>query len=224
MKKAISLLSGGMDSLVTLALAMQEYEVYPLHVNYGNRTGKKELHCYRKIVGHYALKGSLEVDIDYLARIGGSSLTDSSIKPEIGIPKAGEIPSSYVPFRNTHLLSIAVSYAEVLGASKIFIGAVEEDSSGYPDCTKKYIASFNELIRVGSKAGGKIEVTAPLIDLTKSAIVKKGLDLRVPFEHTWSCYVGNEKACGRCQSCYLRQKGFRDAGARDPVQYEKFGD
>ncbi len=219
MNRAISLLSGGMDSLVSLAIALKDYEVYPLHVNYRHRTEKKEFESFEKITRHYGLKKKLIADIDYLRKIGGSSLTDLSIKPESGAPVENVIPSSYVPFRNTHLLSIAVSYAEVIDAQVIFIGVVENDSSGYPDCRKDYIEQFNRLIMYGSKKNSKIKVNAPLIEMKKEEIIRKGIELNVPFEHTWSCYTENDLACGECQSCYLRLKAFEEAGISDPVKY-----
>jgi 7-cyano-7-deazaguanine synthase len=219
MKKAISLVSGGMDSLVTLAVALQKYKTYPLHVNYGQRTENKELECFRKITGFYGLSNRLEVGIDYLAKIGGSALLDKSARLEEGKPKGKVIPSSYVPFRNTHLLSIAVSWAEVIGAEKIFIGVVAPDGSGYPDCTPSYIAQFNRLLKLGAKNGKRIKVIAPLIRLTKAQIIRKGSRLGVPFQYTWSCYRSNKKACGKCQSCYLRLKGFRTACVKDPIRY-----
>ena len=220
MKKAIVLLSGGMDSSVTLALAMREHEVYPLHVNYRHKTEKRELQSFKKLVSFYRLKMPLIVDVDYLRNIGGSSLFDESIELEHGKPKAGEIPASYVPFRNTHLLAIAVSYAEVKEASSIFIGVVEQDSSGYPDCRVEYIEAFNNLVRVGSKAGDKIKVYAPLIRMNKREIVEMGAKLKVPFQYTWSCYTGNNVACGECQSCYLRLKAFAEAGVKDRIKYK----
>jgi len=220
MNKAISLLSGGMDSLVTLAIALKDHEVYPLHVNYRHRTEDKELECFKKTVSHYGLKNELIADIDYLKKIGGSSITDTKIDLEKGKPVEGEIPSSYVPFRNTHLLSIAVSYAEVIGAQSIFIGAVEPDGSGYPDCRQEYIEAFNNLVCVGSKAGEKIKVYAPLIKMDKKSIVMKGKELEVPFEFSWSCYEDGSLACGQCHSCFLRLKGFELAGIADPLNYK----
>lgn len=219
MKKAIVLLSGGMDSLVTLAVALKENEVYPLHVNYRNRTEKKELDCFEAIVAHYGLKSPLVTDIDYLRKIGGSSLTDETIEIERGWPDKTGVPSSYIPFRNTHLLSIAVSYAEVTGARSIFLGAVEDDSSGYPDCTKEYIQAFNRLVHTGSKVGEKLKVYAPLIDMDKREIVTLGSELKVPFELSWSCYESGDLACGTCHSCFLRKRAFEKASKVDPIRY-----
>lgn len=221
---AIVLVSGGMDSCVTAAIANLKYEMVFLHVRYGQRTEKKEFQCFQALADYYQVKRRLVADISYLKEIGGSCLTD----PQIEVPRADfrrrEVPVSYVPFRNTHLLSIAVSWAEVIGVQKIFIGAVEEDSSGYPDCRKIYFDAFNQLVKYGSKPGSGIEVVTPLIGMSKKEIVLKGNELKVPFHLTWSCYQGEDLACGRCDSCALRLKGFREAGMVDPLPYEKSSD
>ena len=217
---AIVLVSGGMDSCVTAAIAAQEYEMAFLHVGYGQRTQARELEAFNAIADYYGVKRRLTTDIGYLKEIGGSSLTDDSISVAGSSLENGDtIPTSYVPFRNTHLLSIAVSWAEVIGASKIFIGAVEEDSSGYPDCRKEYYREFNRLVEVGTKPETHIQVVTPLIDLGKSEIVSKGVELGAPLHLTWSCYKNTNKACGVCDSCVLRLRGFREAGVEDPVEY-----
>jgi 7-cyano-7-deazaguanine synthase len=229
-KLAIALVSGGMDSCVTAAIAAQEYELAFLHVSYGQKTQAREIKSFNKIADYYGVKQRLTTNIEYLKFIGGSSLTDENIPVSESKPTNGrmakqqlqknEIPTSYVPFRNTHLLAIAVSWAEVIGVSKVFIGAVEEDSSGYPDCRKEYYQAFNKLIKVGTKPDTHIQVVTPLIDMRKSEIVLKGIQLHAPFHLTWSCYKNNEKACGVCDSCLLRLKGFREAGVKDPIEYE----
>ena len=217
---AIVLVSGGMDSCVTAAVAVQEHEMAFLHVGYGQRTQVRELAAFNAIADYYGVTRRLMADIGYLKKIGGSSLTDDNIPvAESGLEDGDTIPTSYVPFRNTHLLSIAVSWAEVMGASKVFIGAVEEDSSGYPDCRKEYYQAFNNLVEVGTKPETHIQVITPLIDLSKSEIVLKGVELGAPLHLTWSCYKNTHKACGVCDSCILRLKGFRKAGVEDPVEY-----
>jgi 7-cyano-7-deazaguanine synthase len=236
MKKdlAVVLMSGGMDSCVTAAIANQEYRLAFLHVNYGQRTEARELQAFNEISSFYNAEKRLTVSLEHLKVIGGSSLTDANIPvPEVDTSRSvstvvspyshtlSAIPSTYVPFRNAHLLSIATSWAEVIGARKIFIGAVEEDSSGYPDCRETFYQAFNKAIEMGTKPETRIEITTPLIHMKKSEIVKKGMELGAPFHFTWSCYQNSEKACGRCESCALRLKGFREAGIKDPIPYEK---
>ena len=217
---AIVLVSGGMDSCVTAAVAAQEHEMAFLHVSYGQKTQVRELGAFNAIADYYGITRKLIADVGYLKKIGGSSLTDDSIPvTESGLEDGNTTPTSYVPFRNTHLLSIAVSWAEVIGASKIFIGAVEEDSSGYPDCRKEYYQAFNNLVEVGTKPETHIQVITPLIDMSKSEIVLEGVELGAPLHLTWSCYRNTHKACGVCDSCILRLKGFRKAGVEDPVEY-----
>jgi len=226
-KLAIVLVSGGMDSCVTAAIADQEYEMAFLHVSYGQRTQARELEAFNAIADYYSVKRILTADIGYLKEIGGSSLTDESIpvaelsldetQKEVDVEKV--IPTSYVPFRNTHLLSIAVSWAEVMGASRVFIGAVEEDSSGYPDCRKEYYRAFNQLVEVGTKPETNIQVVTPLIDMRKSEIILKGVELGAPLHLTWSCYKNTKRACGVCDSCILRLRAFEEAGVEDPVDY-----
>lgn len=216
---AIVLISGGLDSCVTAAIANEGYRLAFLHVNYGQRTEKRELKSFSDIADYYRISNRLITDISYLKHIGGSSLTDTSRQVPKGSPKSGEIPNTYVPFRNTHLIAIAVSWAEVIGAKKIFIGATEVDSSGYPDCRKRYFEAYNRLVREGTKPETEIEIVTPLISLKKGEIIKKGVQLKAPLQLTWSCYVSEDIACGRCQSCILRLEGFRSAGVVDPIPY-----
>jgi len=225
---AIVLVSGGMDSCVCAAIADREYQIAFLHVNYGQRTELRELRAFNEIADHYKVKKRLSVSLEHLKVIGGSALTDSNIPvPEADLLsmqastfKTSVIPITYVPFRNAHLLSIATSWAEVIEARKIFIGAVEEDSSGYPDCRESFYQAFNKVIEVGTKPETRVEIITPLIHLNKSEIVRKGTQLGAPLKLTWSCYQNNEKACGRCESCLLRLKGFIEAGMQDPISYE----
>ncbi|MEO8512844.1 MAG: 7-cyano-7-deazaguanine synthase QueC [Ignavibacteria bacterium] len=217
--KAIILVSGGMDSLVTAAIASKDYELSFLHLNYGQRTENRELKAFNDIAEYYSVSNKLIVDIKYLADIGGSSLTDKNIEVSIADIKSREIPTSYVPFRNANILSIAVSWAEVIGAKKIFIGAVEEDSSGYPDCREVFYNAFNEVIELGTKSDTNIVIETPIIHLKKFEIIKKGAELNAPFKLSWSCYKNEDKACGECDSCALRLKGFQLAGLVDPIDY-----
>lgn len=230
MKKdlAVVLVSGGMDSCVTAAIANEKYRSAFLHVNYGQRTEARELLAFNEIADFYEAEKRLIVSLEHLKVIGGSSLTDESVPiPCVDSSQSviqnlkSTIPSTYVPFRNAHLLSIATSWAEVIGARKIFIGAVEEDSSGYPDCRETFYQAFNKVIEMGTKPETRVEIITPLIHMKKSEIVKKGMELGAPFHITWSCYQNSEKACGRCESCALRLKGFREAGIKDPILYEK---
>ena len=208
-----------MDSLVTSAIAARENILMFLHINYGQRTEKRELKAFNDIADYYNVAGRLVISIEHLAKIGGSSLTDPNIEVRKSNPESNEIPSSYVPFRNANILSIAVSWAEVTGASKIFIGAVEEDSSGYPDCREVFYDAFNKMLELGTKPETKIKIETPLIHMKKHEIVKLGYELKSPFELSWSCYKNEEKACGECDSCILRLRGFKNAGITDPVPY-----
>lgn len=219
---AVCLVSGGMDSLVTAAIANEAHEHLAfLHLNYGQKTEKKELECFNKIADHYHVDKTLRkvIDVTFLKQIGGSSLTDDGIDVKKFHGDSDLIPDSYVPFRNTHIISMAVSWAEILGAKKIYIGAVYEDSSGYPDCRPSYYEAINNLIKQGTKKGD-IEVITPVIYLKKDEIVKKALSLKAPLEFTWSCYAKEDKACGVCDSCALRLRGFQKAGLEDPISYE----
>jgi 7-cyano-7-deazaguanine synthase len=219
--RAVVCLSGGMDSAVCAALAVRNFDAYALHFGYGQRTEGRELRSARNVAQALNFRGFLHLEIDLFRRIGGSALTD----PSIEVPKApqhepiGEsIPVTYVPFRNAHFLSAAVSWGEVLGARTIFIGAVEQDSSGYPDCRPAYYQAFRQLIRTGTR-DGDIEIRTPLIHLRKREIVALGLELKAPFNLTWSCYSGEAEACGECDSCVLRLRAFREAGTPDPIPY-----
>jgi len=217
---AVVLVSGGMDSCVTAAMANEHYRLACLHVNYGQRTEARELRAFHELAEHYQAEKRLVVSIEHLKVIGGSALTDINIPvPEVGSSQSA-IPSTYVPFRNAHLLAIAVSWSEVIGANRIYIGAVEEDSSGYPDCREVFYQAFNKVIETGTRPDTRAEIITPLIHMNKSAIVKKGAELGAPFHLTWSCYQNSERACGRCESCALRLKGFREAGVKDPIPYE----
>ncbi len=219
--KAVLLLSGGMDSLVTTAIALLEgHDLAAMHDNYGQRTWQKELATYRSIAGHYGITERLEVNADFLGLIGGSSLTDHSM-PVAGADLRGSgIPTSYVPFRNACFLSMAVSWSEVIGADRIFIGAVEEDSSGYPDCRRVFYDAFNRVIELGTKPETGITILTPLIAMQKAEIVMKGMELGAPFEHSWSCYRSEGRACGVCDSCARRLRAFELQGIRDPIDYE----
>ncbi len=217
--KSIVLVSGGLDSAVAASVAASKGPAAFLHVNYGQRTEGKELECFHALSDFFGVKEKLVADIGYLREIGGSALTDRSIDVPVGGVDNKEIPPTYVPFRNAHLLSIAVSWAEVLGAEKIFIGAVEEDSSGYPDCRETFFRDFERAVSSGTRPGTKIKIETPLIHMTKPGIVRKGVELNTPFHLTWSCYKDERVACGRCDSCLLRLRGFREAGVQDPITY-----
>lgn len=217
--ESIVLVSGGMDSLVTAAIAHLQYNIAFLHLNYGHRTEKRELRAFNDIADYYKVKQKLVANVEYLSQIGGSSLTDNKIEVRKNDLNYKGIPTSYVPFRNANILSIAVSWAEVIGASKIFIGAVEEDSSGYPDCREIFYGAFNRVIEFGTKPETNIKIETPIIHLKKFEIVKKGAELGAPFELSWSCYKNEDKACGECDSCALRLRGFQLAGIADPIQY-----
>jgi 7-cyano-7-deazaguanine synthase len=217
--KAVVLMSGGMDSCVTAAIAARDYEITALHASYGQRTERRELQCFHAIADHFGVERRLAVRLDHFRAIGGSSLTDSSLTIRDADLASQEIPNTYVPFRNAHFLSIATSWAEVLGARKIFIGAVWEDSSGYPDCRPEYYEAFNRVIRAGTKPSTDITIETPLIHLSKQEIVKKGVELNAPFHLTWSCYKDSDAACGICDSCALRLRAFQEAGIDDPITY-----
>jgi 7-cyano-7-deazaguanine synthase len=221
-RRAVLCLSGGMDSCVCAALAARDYDVYALHFSYGQRTESRELRAATEIARLTGAKDFLPLKIDLFRRIGGSALTDKKIDvpaaPANSAAIGGEIPVTYVPFRNAHFLSAAVSWAEVLGARAVMIGAVEQDSSGYPDCRPAYYAAFNQLIREGTRHG-KIHVETPLIHKRKQEIVRMGVELGAPFHVSWSCYSGEDEACGVCESCVLRLRAFREAGAQDPIPY-----
>ena len=221
MADAIVLVSGGMDSAVTSAIAHEKsYRLAMLHVNYGQRTERRELRAFNDLADHYKVPHDRRMvcSIAHLTAIGGSSLTDPNLPVTPADLESTDIPTSYVPFRNAHLLSIAVSWAEVIRASRIFIGAVFEDSSGYPDCRPEYYAAFNEVIRLGT-ADGTIRIETPIIRMTKDDIVRRGTELGAPLNLTWSCYQREDIACGECDSCALRLRGFARAGLPDPIPY-----
>jgi len=216
--RAVVLLSGGMDSCVCAALAVRNFDTAAVHVSYGQRTEERERRAFLRICDRLQIHQRLLVRNDALRAIGGSALTDEKIPvPESHLMACG-IPVTYVPFRNAHFLSVAVSWAEVLDAEKVYIGAVEQDSSGYPDCCPAYYRAFNEVVRTGTKEG-RIEIVTPLIGMRKAEIVTLGLELGAPFDLTWSCYSREDRACGACDSCVLRQRAFREAGVADPIPY-----
>lgn len=225
-KKAVVLLSGGMDSCVSTAIALARHGkngVALLHAGYGQRTEQRERRAFDEIADFYGIKERLAVRLEHFRAIGGSALTDASIAvPENELDKAGStIPVTYVPFRNAHFLSVAVSWAEAIGAGGIYIGAVAEDSSGYPDCRPEYYKVFQELIRVGTRPETQIEIVMPVIGMTKREIILEGIELRAPLHLTWSCYQSEDAACGVCDSCVLRLRAFAQAGVADPISYQK---
>lgn len=218
---AVVLMSGGMDSAVAAAIAIEQgFEVAGLHITYGQRTQERELKAFNDICDYYQINKRLIASIDYLKSIGGSSLTQFDIEVEKAELNRKEIPQTYVPFRNGNLLAIATSWAEILRATAIFIGAVEADSSGYPDCRKTFFEAFETAINLGTKPETSLKIITPLITLSKKEIVLKGTELNVPFNLTWSCYKESETACGECDSCVLRLRGFEQAGVRDPIPYK----
>ena len=222
MEKAIVLVSGGMDSLVCAGEAFaKKYDVYFLHMNYGQKTSERERTAFEEIADFYKVPESKRkvIDMTFLKQIGGSSLTDETIDVKNYQGDSNVIPDSYVPFRNSIILSLAVSWAEVVGATKLFIGANYEDSPGYPDCRPLYYDAFNKVIKEGTKAGN-IEIITPVIHLKKKEIVLRGQELKVPFALSWSCYRSTDKACGICDSCALRLRGFKEAGIPDPIDYK----
>jgi 7-cyano-7-deazaguanine synthase len=208
-----------MDSALAAALAARDHRLALLHANYGQRTEATELACFHRLADHYRAERRLVVDFSDLRQIGGSSLTDPSLPVREGEPVAGVVPGSYVPFRNAHLLSAAASWGEVLRARAIYVGAVWEDSSGYPDCRPEFYAAFEAAVRLGTRPETDLRIETPVIRLSKADIVREGLRLGVPFELTWSCYQAEAEACGACESCVLRRRGFREAGAADPIPY-----
>jgi 7-cyano-7-deazaguanine synthase len=216
--RAVVLLSGGMDSCVCAALAARDYDAAAVHVSYGQRTEERERQSFLAICRRLNILDKLMVRNDALPAIGGSALTDQGIAVPDAEMLAHCIPVTYVPFRNAHFLAVAVSWAEVLGAEKVFIGAVEPDSSGYPDCRPAYYKAFNDVVKAGTREG-RIEVVTPLIAMHKAEIVRLGLELGAPFDLTWSCYSLEDQACGVCDSCVLRLRAFEAAGVKDPIQY-----
>jgi 7-cyano-7-deazaguanine synthase len=228
-QKAVVLLSGGMDSCVCAAIAREKHgasNIALLHASYGQRTESREARAFREIADFYGVTRRLMVRLDHFRAIGGSALTDNSIavpENELAAPELqnSDIPVTYVPFRNAHFLSVGVSWAEAIGARAIYIGAVAEDSSGYPDCRPEYYRVFQELIRVGTRPETQIEIVTPVIRLKKSEIIRKGSELGAPLQLTWSCYQNEEEACGVCDSCLLRLRAFSEAGVADPIPYRR---
>ena len=222
--KAVVLISGGLDSCVAAAEIVQSHDVAFLHANYGQRTEEKERKAFYDLAHYFDVQLVLDVTLNALSSIGGSSLTD----PRMPVTQADlhhhHVPTSYVPFRNAHILAAATSWAEVIGATAIVIGAVEEDSSGYPDCRRDFFQAFGEAIRKGTRPETSIEIVTPLLHFNKQQIIELGIRLNAPLHYTWSCYQNSEKACGICDSCALRLRGFQSAGVDDPIPYEEIPD
>jgi 7-cyano-7-deazaguanine synthase len=221
--KAVVLLSGGMDSCVTASIASETHDLALVHASYGQRTERRERQAFDEIADFYSVHERLVVQLDHFTQIGGSALTDARIavpEGQTGAPIVGnEIPPTYVPFRNAHFLAVAVSWAEVIGATAVFIGAVAEDSSGYPDCRPEYYRVFQQLVREGTRPETHIEIMTPVIGMRKWEIVKRGMELGAPLDRTWSCYQFEDAACGACDSCRLRLSAFAEAGIDDPIAY-----
>lgn len=214
-----------MDSCVTAAIARDAaHDLALLHISYGQLTEARERKAFIDIADYYGIELRLDVSIEHLAKIGGSSLTDESIKVTDADLESKNIPASYVPFRNANMLAIATSWAEAIGANAIYIGAVAEDSSGYPDCRPEFFEAFQKTIDAGTKPETRIEIRTPIIHLSKAEIVKKGIELKAPLHLTWSCYRSEELACGTCDSCALRLRGFEQAGVKDPIPYQSIGE
>lgn len=219
-ERAVILVSGGMDSATAVYEAMDRgFDPYFLHTSYGQRTAEKEYDCARQLAAETEADEFLHVETSHLARIGASSLTDESMAVPDADMDSDAVPTSYVPFRNANLLSMAVSYAEANGCSAVFIGAHSEDFSGYPDCRPEFFDAFQTVIDRGTKSDSEITLQAPFVEWSKSDIAKRGLDLGVPFEITWSCYRDEAPACGTCDACAFRLEAFRSAGERDPIEY-----
>ncbi len=227
-RQAVVLLSGGMDSCVTAAIACETHgtaSVAALHAGYGQRTQVRERRAFEEIANYYGISERLVVQLDHFRFIGGSALTDQKIavpEDQLGVPGThGDIPVTYVPFRNAHFLSVAVSWAEAIGADAVYIGAVAEDSSGYPDCRPEYYRAFQEVVRAGTRPETKIEIVTPVITLKKREIIRRGVELGAPLHLTWSCYQSEDAACGACDSCLLRLRAFAEAGVADPIPYRR---
>jgi 7-cyano-7-deazaguanine synthase len=217
---AVIAVSGGLDSCVTATIAKQDYEIAFAHFNYGQKTEKRELKAFNQIADYYNVDKRLIIDYSHLSKIGGSSLTDKSIKISQADLKSEEIPTSYVPFRNANILSACVSWAEVLKAKAVFVGAVFEDSSGYPDCRPSFFKAFDKMIDLGTKPETSIKIITPIINLSKAEIIKKGIELKAPIHLTWSCYQNENSACGVCESCAFRLRGFQQVEIEDPITYK----
>lgn len=218
-EKCVVAISGGLDSCVTTAIASLDFEVALAHINYGQRTESRELKAFNDIADFYNVNERLIIDFTHLAKIGGSSLTDKNIEVTTADFLNKEVPNSYVPFRNANILTACVSWAEVIGASAVFIGAVEEDSSGYPDCRPAFFSAFQEAVDKGTKPSTQIQIKTPIIGMKKSEIILKGFELSAPLHLTWSCYKNEDIACGKCDSCALRLRGFQQIGEEDPIPY-----
>lgn len=219
-KIAVVAVSGGLDSCVTAAIANEEYDLAMAHINYGQRTQERELKAFNDIADHYNASKRIIIDFNHLSKIGGSSLTDQSMMVTEANLETEEIPTSYVPFRNANILTACVSWAEVIEAEAVFIGAVFEDSSGYPDCRPEFFNAFNQVIELGTKPQTKISINTPIIHMEKSEIIKEGIKLNAPLNLTWSCYQNEGEACGVCDSCALRLRGFQQTGVEDSILYK----
>ncbi len=219
-KLAVVAVSGGLDSCVTAAIANENYKLALAHINYGQLTEERELKAFHEIADYYEAEKKLVIDYSHLTKIGGSSLTDKNIEVTDADLNSTEVPSSYVPFRNASIITSCVSWAEVIGASAIFMGAVHEDSSGYPDCRPDFFKAFEKVIEEGTKPDTHIIIETPIIHLNKAEIIKKGMELKAPIHLTWSCYKNNDEACGVCDSCALRLRGFQTLGMEDPITYK----
>jgi 7-cyano-7-deazaguanine synthase len=217
-QRGVVLLSGGMDSCVCAALAARDHDAAAVHISYGQRTEEREREAFSAICDRLGIRRRLVVRNQALSAIGGSALTDPNIEVPDSHSIGKDIPITYVPFRNAHFLSVAVSWAEMLDAGKVYIGAVEQDSSGYPDCRPAYYQAFNQVVKLGTKEG-RIEIVTPLIHMRKTEIIRLGLELGAPLDLTWSCYSREDRACGVCDSCVLRLRAFREAGSADPIPY-----
>jgi len=219
-KTAVVTLSGGMDSCVTAAIALEKYNLAFIHINYGQRTENRELKAFHDIAEFYGVEKKMVIDFSHFKKIGGSSLTNKNIEISQADLKSEKVPTSYVPFRNGNILSASVSWAEIISAEAVFIGAVNEDSSGYPDCRPEFFESFEKAVNLGTKITTSIKLKTPIISLSKKEIVLKGFELNAPLDLTWSCYQNEEEACGVCDSCALRLRGFKQAGKEDPINYK----
>ena len=219
-KLAVVAVSGGMDSCITAAIANQTYKLALIHINYGQRTEERELKAFHDVADFYKAEKRLVIDFGHFTKIGGSSLTDKLIEVAKADLTNKEIPSSYVPFRNANILSACVSWAEVIGAEAVFIGAVYEDASGYPDCRPQFFEAFEKMVDLGTKPETKIKIETPIIYFSKAEIVKKGIELKAPLHLTWSCYQNEDEACGVCDSCAFRLRGFQQAGVEDQILYK----
>ncbi len=220
-KLAVVAVSGGLDSCITTAIAKKEYDLALVHINYGQRTESKELESFHKIADYFDAVKRMVIDFGHFQKIGGSSLTDKSMNINKADLESKSVPTTYVPFRNANILSACVSWAEIIGAEAIFIGAVFEDSSGYPDCRPEFFKSFEETANLGTKPETNIKIETPIIHLDKKDIIKLGLELKAPLELTWSCYRDENEACGVCDSCALRLRGFQTLGVVDPIPYKE---